>query len=80
MPSLGDSCVSPDGNSLKQSGKNKTRGHELDDSLMDVVADEDYDFIPGTPPHKKFKSMFFSASKSQGVSQDVVLAADSDED
>lgn len=80
MPSLGDSCVSPEGDSLKQTGQKKTRGRELDDSLMDVVADEDYDFIPGTPPHKKFKSMFFSASKSQGVSQDVVLAADSDED
>ena len=24
-----------------------------DDSLMDVDADEDYDFVPGTPPHKK---------------------------
>ncbi|KAL9981649.1 hypothetical protein ACROYT_G010382 [Oculina patagonica] len=86
MPSLGDSCISPEGNSLKQSGQKKTRKHSTDpdDSLMDVAVDDDYEFIPGTPPHKKFKSMFFSASKSkgvsQGVSQDVVLAADSDED
>ena len=26
---------------------------EPDDSSMDVDADEDYDFVPGTPPHKK---------------------------
>lgn len=55
QPSLGDSCVSPEVDSLKQSRQKNTRGRELDDSLMDVVADEDYDFIPGTPPHKKVK-------------------------
>ncbi|KAJ7387377.1 Cell cycle checkpoint control protein rad9b [Desmophyllum pertusum] len=82
MPSPGDSCISPEVHSLKQSRQKKTRQHEVDpdDSVMDVVVDDDYDFIPGTPPHKKFKSMFFSSSKTQGVSQDVVLAADSDED
>ena len=47
--------MSPEVDSLKQSRQKKTRGRELDDSLMDVVADEDYDFIPGTPPHKKVK-------------------------
>jgi len=48
--------VSPEGDSLKQTGQKKTRSRDLDDSLMDVVADEDYDFIPGTPPHKKVKT------------------------
>lgn len=82
MPSLGDSCISLDENSLNQTGPKKTKRRpvEPDNSSMDVDADEDYDFVPGTPPHKKFKSMFFAASKQQGVSQDEVLAADSDED
>lgn len=83
MPSLGNSsCASPDAKSFKLSGQKKVRKHEADpeESFMEVEADNDYDFIPGTPPHKKFKSMFFSASEKQDVSQDVVLAADSDED
>lgn len=83
MPSLGtSSCASPEVKPLKQNEQKKTREHDADpdESFMDVEPDDDYDFIPGTPPHKKFKSMFFAASENQGVSQDVVLAADSDED
>ena len=41
---------------MKQSGQKKARRkHEADpdDSLMDVAVDDDYEFIPGTPPHKK---------------------------
>ena len=47
--------MSPEVDSVKQTGQKKTRRHDTDhdDSLMDVVVDEDYDFIPGTPPHKK---------------------------
>lgn len=82
MPSLGDSCISSEDNSLNPSGHKKTKRRQVvpDDSLMDVDADEDYDFVPGTPPHKKFKSMFFAASKQQGALEGEVLAADSDED
>jgi len=83
MPSLGtSSCASPEIKPLKQNEQKKTRKHDVDpdESFVDVEPDDDYDFIPGTPPHKKFKSMFFAASENQGVSQDVVLAADSDED
>lgn len=83
MPSLGtSSCTSPDAKSQNISGQKKTRKHEPDpeESFMEVEANDDYDFIPGTPPHKKFKSMFFSASAKHDTSQDVVLAADSDED
>ncbi|XP_072033808.1 cell cycle checkpoint control protein RAD9B-like [Amphiura filiformis] len=51
--------------------------------------DDDYDFIPGTPPSKKFKSMFFGASQSQSTqrSEDTrrkqnvtVLAEDTDDE
>lgn len=82
MPSLGNSsCTSPEFKSLRQQKTTKKHKADHDDSLMmDVEADDDYEFIPGTPPHKKFKSMFFNASQNQGLHQDVVLAADSDED
>lgn len=52
---MGDSCISLDENSLNQTGPKKTKRRpvEPDDSSMDVDADEDYDFVPGTPPHKK---------------------------
>lgn len=52
---MGDSCISLDENSLNQTGPKKTkrRLEEPDNSSMDVDADEDYDFVPGTPPHKK---------------------------
>ncbi|XP_068679919.1 cell cycle checkpoint control protein RAD9A-like isoform X2 [Montipora foliosa] len=82
MPSLGNSsCTSPEFKSLRQQKTTKKHKADHDDSLMmDVEADDDYEFIPGTPPHKKFKSMFFNASQNQSLHQDVVLAADSDED
>ena len=56
QPSLGNSsCASPDAKSFKLSGQKKVRKHEADpeESFMEVEADNDYDFIPGTPPHKK---------------------------
>lgn len=83
MPSLGhSSCASPEFKSLKQREQKKAKKHKADhdESIMDVEADDDYEFIPGTPPNKKFKSMFFNASQNQVLPQDVVLAADSDED
>ncbi|KAK2573899.1 Cell cycle checkpoint control protein RAD9B [Acropora cervicornis] len=82
-PSLGhSSCASPEFKSLKQREQKKAKKHKADhdESIMDVEADDDYEFIPGTPPNKKFKSMFFNASQNQVLPQDVVLAADSDED
>ncbi|XP_022109832.1 cell cycle checkpoint control protein RAD9A-like [Acanthaster planci] len=51
-----------------------------------VSDSEDLDFVPGTPPSKKFKSMFFGASQqaSQPVepaqNSTVVLCEDTDED
>lgn len=83
MPSLGhSSCASPEFKSRKQREQKKAKKHKADhdESIMDVEADDDYEFIPGTPPNKKFKSMFFNASQNQVLPQDVVLAADSDED
>ena len=57
QPSLGDSCVSPDINSLPK----QTRKHETNPggSLVDVAAEDDIDFIPGTPPHKKVSTALF---------------------
>ena len=58
QPSLGNSsCASPEVKSLKQSEQKKTRKYEAepDASFMEVSVDDDYDFIPGTPPHKKVK-------------------------
>ncbi|XP_038054759.1 cell cycle checkpoint control protein RAD9A-like [Patiria miniata] len=61
-----------------------------DDQCVDsanVSDSEDYDFVPGTPPSKKFKSMFFGASQqlSQSLetaqkSSAVVLCEDTDEE
>ncbi|XP_006824265.1 cell cycle checkpoint control protein RAD9A-like [Saccoglossus kowalevskii] len=65
---------------------------EGDTSTVDIhipSGDEDeFDFIPSTPPTKKFKSMFFGSSQSQTnssqnetmVKPTTVLAEDTDED
>ena len=56
QPSLGhSSCTSPEFKSLKQREQKKAKKHKADhdESIMDVEADDDYEFIPGTPPNKK---------------------------
>lgn len=58
----------------------------------DLDSEDDFDFVPSTPPSKKFKSMFFGSTQTQhsqaattdagqpGLSASRVLAEDSDED
>lgn len=55
----------------------------------DVVAEDEDDVIPGTPPQKKFRSMFFGSSQASTCSQvsnfanrnpATVLAEDTDEE
>ncbi|XP_028402790.1 cell cycle checkpoint control protein RAD9A-like [Dendronephthya gigantea] len=69
-----------------RSGKNKTmqledRGQEPHD-----LVNASQESVPGTPPNKKFKSMFFSAitskttSKEKSKSTSVVLVKDSDDE
>lgn len=49
------------------------------------LVDESQESVPGTPPSKKFKSMFFSAIASKTTSNEksnksVILAKDSDDE
>ncbi|XP_077996119.1 cell cycle checkpoint control protein RAD9A-like isoform X2 [Glandiceps talaboti] len=65
---------------------------DLDQTTSDVDMpsdddnDNEFEFIPSTPPAKKFKSIFFGSSQSQNTSQQVnikpavVLAEDTDEE
>lgn len=70
----------------KQKEKFKTKQQRSKNET--VVSDDEDDLaekIPGTPPNKKFKSIFFSALHNNSMnntqlSQTVVLAEDSDPD
>ena len=67
QPSLGDSCASPGAleasfRDSKQRGQFKPdeprNRRELETSIVEVMDDGDYEFVPATPPSKKVLSQF----------------------
>lgn len=79
-PSLGNSsCVSPEVTPLKQREGKKSRKHETDpdESFMNVEVDDDYECIPGTPPHKKVaRTSVFRAYANYAIYLSVRVSSD----
>ncbi|XP_071497453.1 cell cycle checkpoint control protein RAD9B-like [Diadema antillarum] len=81
--------------SEEKGGVGVDRGDSIREDQKSDDNDDGFDFVPGTPPSKKFKSMFFGPSQSQQSQSSTlrsrpqaqpesgslhVLAEDSDED
>ncbi|XP_064612836.1 cell cycle checkpoint control protein RAD9A-like [Liolophura sinensis] len=81
-------AVKPPADFMSQSVESEVKKRGLDQTCEDVEEDEDLeDTVPGTPPSKKFKSLFFGMSQSSTQSSIShkpasvsVLAEDTDED
>ncbi|XP_031556937.1 cell cycle checkpoint control protein RAD9A-like isoform X2 [Actinia tenebrosa] len=82
MPSLGNSFSSQKSPQFGKKMISQSKKHQSADDSCATLDDDDYDFVPGTPPSKKFKSMFFGTHSESHlqIPKAPVLAADTDDE